>query len=504
MPLLPPPMPRLPYIFICLRLILTGGLLGMAGGVQAQDTNTVTTARSEFLKLVLSDSQILSDQYERALAKLESELAAGSDYEEARLVQQRREELKAIYGQISASNAANIPLLPSRARLSGSAEARGEVLTGWRGSSSMAEWSTIRLTPGSYYLELEASINGLPTSAGGALPERFMPQDKASFVFYEVSLLPGAQENRRNFEISRTANDDSFTPLRIGPLNFTRNSVTLRIVPTASYPGNVISMRHVRLTPATEEILKTAAPLPEGDLLAAVRDELHRELALVQKPVIEAHTEALALLAKNPDLRDEVMAETARLTALQQTTPSKSEDLLKRLLRQLGGVGGFMDLSGAKLVTSDSTSSGDHFIIEHEGRQIPVRLLWVRCPSMDPKSEESKNFARHFHIEQDDAAPLARAAREFTLGYLADKPLRLMLRPNKDKDGHQPALVFLPEIGLYQSVLVDQGFAFAEAPRKSLGVSIMERGLLDSLKQSEEAAKRLKNGAWALSGDTKP
>jgi hypothetical protein len=476
----------------------------MTGGIPAQDTNTVTTKRSEFLKLVLGDSQILSDQYERALAKLESELAAGADYEEARLVQQRRDELKAIYGQISASNPSNIPLLPSRARLSGSAEARGEVLTGWRGSSSMAEWSAIRLTPGSYYLELEASINGLPTSAGGALPERFMPQDKASFVFYEVSLLPGAQENRRNFEIARTTTDDTFTPLRIGPLNFTRNSITLRIVPTASYPGNVISMRNVRLTPATEGILKTAATLPEGDLLAVARDQLHRELALAQKPVIAAHTEALAVLAANPELRDEVMVETERLTALQKTSPNNSGDVLKRLLRQLGGVAGFVDLEGATLVTNDHTSSGDHFIVEHEGKQIPVRLLWVRCAPMDSKSEETRNFARHFRIEQEDAAPFARVAREFTLGYLAGKPLRLLLRPNKDKDGHQPALIFLPEVGLYQNILVDQGFAFVEVPQKSLRAGMMERGLLDSLQKGEAVAKRLQNGAWALSGDNKP
>jgi hypothetical protein len=33
---------------------------------------------------------------------------------------------------------------------------------------------------------------------------------------------------------------------------------------------------------------------------------------------------------------------------------------------------------------------------------------------------------------------------------------------------------------------------------------MMERGLLDSLLQREEVAKRLKNGAWALSGDNKP
>jgi endonuclease YncB( thermonuclease family) len=491
-----------PLIHSFLRALLAG--MGMSGIMVAQESPPIGTARADFLKLVLSDSQILSDQYERALAKLESELAAGADYEEAQLVQQRREELKAIYGAASASPAAGITLLPSRARLSGSAEARGEMLTGWRGSSSMAEWGAVRLSPGVYFLELEANITGLPTSAGGVLPERSMPQDTASFVFYEVSLLPGAQENRRSFEIVRGPSDAAFTPLRIGPLNFTRNSVTLRIAPTMSYPGNVISIRNIRLVPDSGEGLLTAAPLPEGDQLAAAREQLHRELALVQKPVINAHSDALATLAENPALHDAALAETQRLNVLQRNVTNKPTDVLPRMLRQLGGVAGFIDLEGAKLVTTDSTSSGDHFIIEHEGTQIPVRLLWVRCAALDSGSEENRNFAKHFRIEQADIGQLSRTAREFTLGYLAGKPLRLLLRPNKDKDGHQPALVFLPEIGLYQNVLVDQGLAAVDPPRKTLSVGMMERGLIESLQQREEVARRQKNGAWALSGDTKP
>lgn len=502
MPFSQPTMSLRPLIHSCLRALLAG--MGMPGLMVAQESPPLNTTRADFLKLVLSDSQILSDQYERALAKLESELAAGTDYEEAQLVQQRREELKAIYGAATASPAAGIMLPPARARLSGSAEARGDLITGWRGSSSLAEWGAVRLSPGVYFLELEANITGLPTSAGGVLPERFMPQDKASFVFYEVSLLPGAQENRRNFEIVRGASDAAFTPLRIGPLNFTRNSVTLRIAPTMSYPGNVISIRNVRLVPETGDILQTSAPLPEGDLIAAAREQLHRELVQVQKPIIKAHADALAALAANPELRDAAMAETQRLNALQRSASNKPADVLQRLLRQLGGVAGFIDVEGARLVTSETTNSGDHFVVEHEGTQIPVRLLWVRCAPPDSKSEDIRNFAKHFRIEQADVGQLARTANEFTLGYLADKPLRLLLRPYKDKDGHQPALVFLPEIGLYQNVLVDQGLAAVDLPRKTLSVGMMERGLIESLQQREEVARRQKNGAWALSGDPQP
>jgi len=487
-----------PYLTSCRQLL---AMLCLGGGmVAAQEPAQM---RSDMLKLVLADSLALTDQYERALAKLESELAAGADYEGARLVQQRREELRAIYASNGTMVSTGIPLPVDRARLAGSVESRGLTLTGWRSAASLAEWSGLKVSPGAYYLELEANITELP-SAVGPLPGRSQPQEKASFVFYEVSLLPGAQENRRNFEITMGDARDVFMPLRIGPLNFTRSTVTLRIAPTMGYPANAISLRQMRLVPVTADIIQNAPSLPEGDPVTAVRVKLQRELAQAQKSVITDYSETLqSLVTSSTDIKESVSAEAKRLEKLQQATAKDPEAVLNDIMRQLGGVGGFDNIEGA-LLLPDETLSGDHFIIEHEGEKISVRLMWVRCAPMDEKSGMRRDFAKHFGIELDDIGELARAAREFTLGYLHGKPLRLLLRPTKDKDGVQPALVFLPEVGLYQNVLVNQGLAAVEPPPKVVRPGMMERGLFGTLLEHEATAKRQKNGAWALASEVKP
>ncbi|GEP42266.1 hypothetical protein BGE01nite_15570 [Brevifollis gellanilyticus] len=461
--------------------------------IQAQDAAKM---RADFLKLILSDSQMLTDQYERALAKLESDLAADADYEQAQLVQRRREELRAIYPGGTTLTSPAIPLAPERARLVGTAEARGDTLTNWRTATSQAEWAAVHVTPGSYYLELEASMSALPSTAG-----RMVPQEKATFAFYEVSLLPGAQENRRSFDIM-PGKDETYAPLRIGPLNFSRDAVTLRLAPAMGYPANAISLRQFRLVPAVVDVVQTAASLPEGDALAATRELLQRELVKVQKPVLTAYKESLKTLpSTTPEMKEAVEAETKRLTQLENyaSTPSI---ILERMIRQLGGVAGFEDIDGARYL-STVTSTGDRFTVEHDGRQIAIRLMWVSCAPPDEKSMARKNFADHFDIEMDNVGRLSRTAREFTLGYLDGKSLRLLLRPMKDKDGFQPALVFLPEVGLYQNVLVDQGLAAVEPFPKNARAGLMERGLYTTVLEHEAGAKRLKNGAWALSEEDK-
>lgn len=481
--------------FHCLPACL--GTLALVSLSLAQDVDLdVARQRTAFLKLVLSESQVLTDQYERALAKLESELSAAADYEQALLVKQRREELRAAYTGSATSAAASISLPPERTRLAGTVEVRGDSLTNWRSAGSQVEWAGVRVTPGaSYHLELEAAMTVLP-SAG-----RMQPQEKASFVFYEVSLLPGAQENRRSFDIL-AGRDETFTPLHIGPLSFSRDSVTLRLAPAAGYPANAISLRQCRLVPATPEpAAMTAAPLPEGDALVTAREALHRELSKVQKPVIANYQQALKTLpASTSEMKEAVEAETRRLAQLEQSANNSPGSILDRMARQLGGMAGFESLDGARYVSA-ATSSGDRFTVVHEGRQIQVRLMWIRCAQVDEKSPGRQEFVRHFGIDVDDAGILARTAREFTLGYLDGKPLRLLLRPVKDKDGFQPALVFLPEVGLYQNVLVDQGLAAVDPPPKIARFGMMERGLFDSLREHEAAARRLKNGAWALSGE---
>ncbi|MBV6499829.1 MAG: hypothetical protein CJBNEKGG_02292 [Prosthecobacter sp.] len=467
----------------------------------SQEAAGPETLRRAFLQQVITDSQLLAEQYERALAKLEGELALAADYEEARRVKQRREEIRAVYATLGDASTITLPLLPERARLSGAAEARGEEITGWRSAGSLAEWSAVRVQPGTYHLDLEALLGDLPGAAAMPLASRIQPQDRAGFVFHEPSLLAGAQENRRAFEVVRPTVEGQWTAMRIGPLTFTRSPVTLRLAPAAGYPANVISFRRLRLVPAESGVIQ-APPVPEADPFAAAGEALRKSLTSAQKPVLEAYAARLQALAKDaPALKDAVAAELARLDQLQTALAERGEEaLLKRLERQMGGVAGFENIEDARLVQPEK-ASGDRFTIEHAGGRTDIRLLWVNCAPAEDKNGRFKAFASHFRIDVSDIPALARSAREFTVGYLEGRKLRVLLRPGKEAGGSRAALVFLPEVGLYQNILVEQGLAAVEMPAAGARLSITERGLHAALVQFEETARRLKNGAWAIAGE---
>ncbi len=485
------------------RLCVAAFML-VSGITTAAETLTLTAARTQFLKTLLSESQVLTDQYDRALAKLELELAAASDYEEARLVQQRRAELKAIYAQSGTTSIQGFPLAPDKARLSGTAEVSDDTLTGWRSSSSAAEWQSVRLTPGSYFVELEANFSPLMTTTTASPSSRFTPQDKASFAFYEVSLLPGAQENRRSFDIPLCADETTFNPVRIGPITFTRSTVTLRLVPAAGYPANQVQLRQIQLIPAKETSIQAASLPEERDTLEQAKARLAIELERAQKAALTAYQAKLTEIgAASPELREMADMEAKRLTSLQKKDPAKpNENPLYRMLARLGQISGFEDLEHAKLIANDQMT-GDHFMIEHAGQQIFVRLLWVQCAPLDGQGDHALAFAKHFSIDSDAVSAMGRSARDFTLGYLDGKSLRLLVRPDVDKDGSRPALVFLSDLGLYQNVIVDHGLAAVRAPMKDEMRGTLEKGMISNLLDRETSAKKQKAGAWAINEEKK-
>lgn len=469
----------------------------------AVEAASLTTTRAAFLRQIMAESQLLTEQYERALAKLEGELAAAGEYEEARLVQQRRSELKGLYAAADTNlltQSLAIPLAPAQARLTG-AEVRGELLMGWRTANGAAEWSGVRVPVGRYYIELEANLMEQPTMMT-PVPGRAQPTDRAAFEFHEVSLLPGAAENRRGFEISLSSDAAHFTPVRVGPVNFTRSPVTLRLTAMAGYPGNLVSLRNIRLVPAAEEVPAVTAPVVRaGKSLQELREQLDRALNEAQQPWIDRYVQDLdRARATSPETADAVDAEKKRVQKLVDSAQSGGP---LRLLTTSNPVVGFEDIEGARFVP-DPENRGDRFIVEHEGRRQMVRLLWVLCAPVDDQDPAArKAFAEHFEMAEDHVAGLGRAAQEFTQGYLQDKPLRLLVRPAKDKDGVAAALVFLPELGLYQNVLIDQGLAAVQPPVKPGRRGLMENALLANMIDRERVARRQKPppGAWAFFGE---
>lgn len=463
----------------------------------AQTTDLLSETRRAYQTKLLTESQRLTEQYVSALAKLEIELAQAAEYEEALRVQQRREELEALYAQSSATSSQSILLSPDLAKITGTTEARGDLLIGWRTSTSSAEWSNIRVTTSSYYLDLEACFAELPNMPGDF--SRSQPQEKASFVFYEPAPLPGAAENRRSFELSLSRDTTTFTPIRVGPIQFTRTPVTLRLAPESGYPGNLVRLRKLSLTEIKDEVITAPSQPRNVDSIANSKKQFYADLRTALNPVILAYQQKLVALATgSPSLKDISSHESRRLANLLREEKSKNDaHPLSRILSQNAGVAGFENLDNARLVTAD-TVSGDHLVIEHEGQRLPIRLLWIRCAPMDEKDDSRKALSKHFGMDLDGTSALARTAREFSMGYLDGKPLRLLLRPGKDKDGSQAALLFLPDVGLYQNVLVQQGLAAVQTPAKEIRRGIVENSLISTLLELEESAKRLKNGAWSL------
>jgi len=488
-----------PVFPACCLLLLVLPVLQAQTPPPAPEPAVLTSTRSTFLRQVMTDSQLLTEQYERALTKAELEVAAAGDYEEARAIRMRRDQLKALYAGTVSSLATALPL--AQARLMGSTQSSGETLSGWRSNGSGAEWLNVRIAPGAYHLEFEVNMCDAPVAGSIYASSKFQPQQSALFEFNEVTLLGNASENRRTFEIPRSPDETTFATTRVGPLQFTRSPVTLRLHATAGYPANIIRLRNLRLVPITEDTpatAGTAAPTSATVTMQQATTSLKSSLETARSSAATTYLAALkTLAASQPGLKEQVDAETRRVQ--KQDTQGKGTIGLRAITATSGGLDGFESINDARLA-DEPPVAGDRFKIVHEGRVLSVRLLWIDCAPADVADAGVKRFSKHFGIDDEDAASMGRFAREFTTGYLSGKPLRLLVRPYRDKDGTLPALLFLPDVGLYQNVLVDHGLTAVAPPPRDPRRGAAEKALISTLEAREEAARRHQPpaGAWAL------
>lgn len=469
----------------------------------APEPAALTATRSAFMRQVMTESQLLTQQYERALAKVETEVATAGDYEEARAIRQRREQLQALYAGTVSSLATPLPL--TQARMMGSAQASGETLGGWRSNGSGAEWQNFRLMPGSYHLEFEANMSDAPVAGSIYASSKFQPQQAALFGFDEVTLLGIAAENHRTFEITRSTDETTFTTVRVGPLTFSRNPVTLRLTAADGYPANIIRIRNLRLVPVTDAAGAGPTTLPQTGSTTAMK-----QASTALKEAIDAARVAAAakyidelndLAVTKPALKGQINAEIRRVQRLADQKAGQTG--INAITTSGGGFSGFEDVSEARLADEEPIS-GERFKVVYEGRTVMMRLLWIDCAPVDENDKAGvKRFAKHFNIEEEDVPSVGRTAREFTASYLRNKPLRLLIRPDRDKDGTMAALLFLPNVGLYQNVLVNHGLAAVVAPSRDQQRNAMERAFLSILSTIENAAskRRPAPGAWALSAE---
>jgi hypothetical protein len=472
----------------------------------ADELQALANLKTLFATQINSQSQKLTDQYERALARMESEVADAGDYEQALQIKKRRDQLQQILASNnSSSTTPALPLTPLAAKGTGITASSDGSLTGWRTASHYAEWTLTKLAPGDYFLELDALMTAIPTSVNDPLEE---PAETALFEIYEVSLLAGAADNRRSFELNLSKGSPlEFKPQRIGPMRFARSPITLRLAASKSYASNQVHFKNIRLVPAPTSVPQTATNIviPPTSNIDSVRSSLASALELAYKPINDQYASQLQELEQRfPDWQS-LLDNEKRGIEKRRSSTSKSNDTnslhLPKPLASLGGISGFQDLENVTFVNHPE-NTGDRFRVSQDGKEFFIRLLWLKCasPFSDPESSTANNpFNQHFGLTNEDAALFGRAALQFTSGYLSGRTFRLLARNTPDSDGTLPALLFLPDIGLFHNLLIDQGLA-AFVGKVGTG-GTLERALQYSIsdRENEARSRNPRPGAWALS-----
>lgn len=466
-------------------------------------------ARTLFFESVLGESKLLTEQFARALGKSETEAAAAANYNEALRIQTRRKELAALYegGTSSLVESESITLNPEAARLGNGTEFRLDHITGWRSVGSFAEWSGVAIPAGDYYLNFEAVMVPAPRigsglDSRGSVPE---PVDEAAFEFFEVSLLQGATDNRRGFDVKPTADGATYASYRIGPIAYSRSPVTLRLAAVNAYPLNIIRFRNLRLVP-----VEAGVEVAEGDRdrsgegwgLDEGRAELKEALEKAFRESVDEYVSELRSWSAGDKARKSLVTAEVSFLKAQMEDFKKGGALMPPVLGLLGGFGGFQDIAQAMLVPG-ATEAGDRMEFSAEDGRHTVRLFGVRCmPVGSPDAATVKFFTSRFGISEDVAESLGPVAQEFTSGYLEGRIVRLLVQQRSlESDAEPPlALVFLPDIGLFQNILVDQGLAAVKEDEASRFKGSMPKAVIGGLKAREAAARERADppGAWAL------
>lgn len=451
---------------------------------QAQTAATpppLEETRQAFLQRVRLASGSLNDYYEKALASLETSLAALGDYEQARAVKARRADLTAL-SAATPDTAPGLPLLIEKAKLSGSTLATADSLQGWRTTNCAAEWIIPRFTPGTYQLVLTYLM--APRRPPRPQVSPLAPLEEVPMLFHESSLLASAAKNSLPIKLTMTGGENKLLTVE-GSIELTRAPVVLRLVNQASSPMNEIIIRDLKLIPlataaSTPLTASTSHPfLEELKLLQAAQAS---KLTAAQKPLIDVYlSELAAISAPLPEAAEAIASEQQRVKKLLEGKAPKRPVGLK--------LDNFEELADAHFVP-DPANTGDAFIIEHQGQQQRIRLAWIACPPLKPAEQKPlKLVLDRFGISPEAALSLGQSAQEFTALYLEGRPLRLLLRQDHKANEAAQALLFVEDIGLFQNVLIDQGLAVLDAPANK-GRNPLESALLTGLQEREAAARK--------------
>jgi endonuclease YncB( thermonuclease family) len=347
------------------------------------------------------------------------------------------------------------------------------------------------------------SAESPPRSLASSKPEDFLTGGELEFV--EVTGLSGNETNRLQAAVAPTGGWNKFASLNLGTLKLTRTSTRLMLrVSHARGGGGVMHLKEIRLTPAKPHAAPSESAATVSTEFAKIRSDHETRLRALEQPIVDTYKAKLQTVekqfttAKDTENAEAVKAEAQRADhALAQTAASHPG------MQISASAEGFEEIRDATFVDAPS-NTGDQFLISANSQQIPVRLLWVTCPS--PLAEDTSNhkfLSQYFGISVDDSVALGRQAQEFTAAYLKDKSLRVLTRWQKDKNGAVLASIQPGELGDFAGILVDNGLAAINPLKESKGLARRraDENAVSVLKEREAAAKAkpLPPGAWSLS-----
>ncbi len=490
---------------------LSFGLILLSSRAEAQSGSEpveLKQLRQQFTLRALTSTRTLADQYAKALVALEDQAGAAGDYETALNAQQRRQKLATLYSIASVDNFDAIILRPGDAKITGPvAFNRMEgVLDSWRTTTCAANWDIFKVSPGTYSVTM--TYGAANTGDGEFRPFGFgLPEGGQAPVgeleLTEVTNLGGADVEKLTVQVRPTEGWTTYETVTLGDIKLSRTSARLMLkVTRLRGNGGLMHLREIRLTPAKPNAVKvddTAAK----EYVAEHQAHLARLTELGQ-PLVKSYVARLQSMGN--EMAEKKDHEGAQFLLNEGKRVQQSLHVLGKEANPEPGVAisrpdGLEEIQDARYVP-DPTNVGDRFLVSMKNQIVSVRLLSVSCPSPHAEDEEShKRHASYFGITMDDSVALGRQAQEFTDTYLKNRPLRLLTRWMRDKNGAVLAIVQPGEVGDFSGILVDNGLAAISSPKeKSSERKSMEETLRASLKERETAAKAkaIPPGAWSF------
>lgn len=523
-------MKSLDFLPYCLAsLIVVPSLAQDAGGVKGsvKEPEELVQLRKQFATRALQSASPLAEQYSAALTTVMKETGAAGDYDQALAAQKRRESLVELYSKaLNETKLTNVMVLkPAEARVTGSVnyDRNSGELVNWKSIGSAASWDVSKIVPGSYDISVTysvAEIGDASTRNNPLLGREASLETGGEFEFFEDTSLTGASANHRTAQVTSTSGWTNFVTLNLAPIQLTRSSARFALkITRVRGEGGVMHLKEIRLSPvktATSDQAALAASAngdpAQKDDFTKLKDSYLSRVKNVIPPVLSAYTTKLKSLgsiasAKNdPELTDIVNSEITRAQGMLDAPESAA-------LVLAGGTNnlqtsGFEEWKNVSYKASPA-NGGDRFLVEYQGKEIPVRLLSVTTPLVSPDAPVAinKHHATYFGISEEDTVELAVRAREFTEAFLQNKPFRVFTRGMKDPDGLLFVNVVPDGVGDYAGVLVDNGLAAINNIRPKLKEGkAAEDSTLIALKEREAAAKArpIPPGAWAMVPEVPP